>query len=386
MTARRRFAAFGAAVALATLVASAARAQQATDVRVEMGYANITQSGFSQADAALISLLWRPAWERWGFVTSANFTYAQDSLAAAQGVAAVDIPWKLSDRLRTEAGIAGASFSLRSTGRGGNVSTFVRQHGLASNYGAWVGGASGATDRDGVSSRSYAVDIGLWQRWGPLYLSAIGTRHRSTDWPLLVASGVMRDPDENVFDLRDGQLTAQLRYGPHDIAFTYTSRTGVAETEAAFEAVYWSGTLQIADRVALVGSYGRQLADPLRGLPQAEVLTASVRVSLGPKPLPVLERSLIARASVEPLALGGGMLEVRVFAADALEIVIAGDFSEWKPIRMEREGTMWVSRTRLAPGKYRVAVQVNGGEWRAPRNLARVRDDFGGEAGLVVIP
>jgi hypothetical protein len=384
--ARRRFAAIVVALALAALVAPPARAQQSADVRVELGYASITQRGFSQADAALLALLWRPAWERFGFVTSANFTYAQDSLAAAQGVAAVDIPWKLSERLRTEAGIAGASFSLRSAGRGGNVSSFVRQHGLSSNYGAWLGGATGATDRDGVSSRSYAVDLGLWQRWGPLYMSAIGTRHHSTDWPLLLASGVTRDPDEDVFDLRDAQFTAQLRYGPHDIAFTYTARDGVADTEAEFEAVYWTGTLQIADRVALLGSYGRQLADPLRGLPQAEVLTASVRVSLGPKPLPVLERSLIARASIEPLALGGGVLEVRVFASDALEIIIAGDFSDWRPIRMEREGTMWISRTRLPPGKYRVAVQVNGGEWRAPRNLARVRDDFGGEAGLVVIP
>lgn len=384
MSARRRTAALG--LALATLVAPAARAQQPADVRVEMGYANITQRGFSQADAALLALLWRPALERWGFVTSANFTYAQDSLAAAQGVAAVDIPWRLSEHLRTESGIAGASYSLRTAGRGGNVSSFLRQHVLSANYGAWVGSALGTTDRDGVSSRSYAFDLGLWQRWGPLYLSAIATRHHTTDWPLMVASGVPRNPDEDVYDVRDAQLTAQLRYGPHDIALTYSSRTGVAETEASFEAVYWTGTLQIADRVALVGSYGRQLADPLRGLPQAEVLTASVRISLGPKPLPVLERSLIARASIEPLALGGGILEVRVFASDALEIVIAGDFSEWRPIRMEREGTIWIARTRLPPGKYRVAVQVNGGEWRAPRNLARVRDDFGGEAGLVVIP
>lgn len=111
-----------------------------------------------------------------------------------------------------------------------------------------------------------------------------------------------------------------------------------------------------------------------------------MRVSLGPKPLPVLERSLIARASVERLVGGGGELEVRVFAAADLEIVIAGDFSDWRPIRMEREGSVWVARVQLEPGKYRVAVQVNGGEWRAPRNLARVRDDYGGEAGLVVIP
>jgi hypothetical protein len=97
-------------------------------------------------------------------------------------------------------------------------------------------------------------------------------------------------------------------------------------------------------------------------------------------------RSMIARALVEPQPLGGGVLEVRVFASEALEIVIGGDFSDWRPIRMEREEGVWVARVRLPSGKYRVGVQVNGGEWRAPRNLARVRDDFGGEAGLVVIP
>jgi hypothetical protein len=95
---------------------------------------------------------------------------------------------------------------------------------------------------------------------------------------------------------------------------------------------------------------------------------------------------MIARASIEPEPLGGGILEVRVFANEALEIIIAGDFSDWRPIRMEREAGVWVARVRLTTGKYRVAVQVDGGDWRAPRNLARVRDDFGGEAGLVVIP
>lgn len=384
---RRRIAAFGFALGAAlAFVADMARAQRQPELRIEGGFAYITQRGFSSEDAALLAILWRPTSEKLGFVTSANLTYAQDSLAAAQGVAAVDVPWKWNSHLRTEAGVAGASFSLRREGRGGNGNTFVRQHVVASNYGAWFGAGAGATNRDGVFARSYAGDIGLWQRWGPLYLSGVVTRLQSADWPLLLASGVSRNPDDLVFDLRDAQLTAQLRYGPHDVAVTYTARAGTADTEASFEALTWTGTLQIADRVALVGSAGRQLADPLRGLPQAEVVTASVRVSLGPKPLPVLERSLIARASIQPQPLGGGVLEVRVFASDALEIVIAGDFSDWRPIRMEREDGVWVARVRLTTGKYRVAVQVNGGEWRAPRNLARVRDDFGGEAGLVVIP
>lgn len=380
----RRLAARG--LALLALAASAAGAQRQPEVRIEGGVAYITQRGFSLENAALLAVLWRPNSERWGFVTSANLTYAQDSLAAAQGVAAIDVPWGPSDRFRTEAGVAGASFSLRSAGRGGNGNGFVRQHVVATNYGAWAGAAVGATNRDGVSSRSTTADIGLWQRWGPVYVSAVAARLQSADWPLLLASGVTRDPDDDVFDLRDAQLTAQLRYGPHDLAVTYTARDGIAGTDASFTAVMWSGTLQVADRVALVAAAGRQLADPLRGLPQAEVITASVRVSFGPKPLPVLERSLIARATVEPMALGGGELVVRVFASDSLEVIIAGDFSDWKPVRMVRNEGTWVARVRLPSGKYRVAVQVNGGEWRAPRNLARVRDDFGGEAGLVVIP
>lgn len=390
MTARRHaalaiFGTLGASLALGALVRTAG-AQRPSEIRIEGGYANIRQRGFEQANAALLALLWRPSNEKIGFVTSANLTYAQDSLAAAQGVVAVDLPWWFSERLRTELGAAGASFSLRSAGRGGNAHLFLRQHVVATNYGAWLGGGYGNTNRDGVFSRTVATDIGLWQRWGPLYVSAVATRLESEDWPLLIAAGVIRDPAELDFTVRDAALTAQLRYGPHDIAFTYTNREGLGATDAAFNAVTWSGTLQIADRVALVGSAGRQLADPLRGLPQADVITASVRVSLGPKPLPVLERSLIARATVEPSQLGGGILEVRVFASDAIQVIIAGDFSDWKPIRMEREGSVWVSRTRLPPGKYRVAVQVDDGEWRAPRNLARVRDDFGGEAGLVVIP
>jgi hypothetical protein len=77
---------------------------------------------------------------------------------------------------------------------------------------------------------------------------------------------------------------------------------------------------------------------------------------------------------------------VRVFATDTMVIEIAGDFSEWEPVPLEREGPYFVARVRLPPGKYRVAVRINLGVWRAPRNLARVRDDYGGEAGLIVIP
>src|SRR5690606_6061602 len=129
---RRRRAAWG--LVLLALAAPAASAQRLPELRIEGGLASITQRGFSEETAALLALLWRPGLEQLGFVTSANLTYAQDSLAAAQGGAAIDVPWGPSDRFRTEAGVAGASFSLRSSGRGGNIHTFLRQHAVASNY------------------------------------------------------------------------------------------------------------------------------------------------------------------------------------------------------------------------------------------------------------
>jgi hypothetical protein len=377
------------AAALGLLLAATARAggaQRLPEFRIEAGYASVWQRGFDPEAAALLAVFWREPRERWTFLTSGNLTYAQDSLAAAQGVAAIDVPWPGTERVRTEIGVAGASFSLRSEGRGGNGNVFLRQHVVGSAGGSWIGAGLGRTGRDGIASSSAQVDAGVWYRLGPAYVSTALARTSSADWPLLLASGVLRDPTDERFDLLDVLVTAQLRNGPHDLTLAFTARNGLGSTDAHFRALLGSATVQVTERAALLLVGGQQLADPLRGLPQAGLVTVSARVSLGPQPLPVMERSAIAQAQVLPMAGGGGELVVRVLAADTMFIQVAGDFSEWQPLPMEREGATWVARRRLPPGKYRVAVSVNHGVWRAPRNLARVRDDYGGEAGLVVIP
>lgn len=375
--------------ALGLLVVCAAReggAQRLEELRVEAGYASVTQRAFDPETAALLAVMWRRPSDSWTFLSSGNLTYAQDSLAAAQGVAAFDIPWNVSERLRTEVGVAGASFSLRSAGRGGSANLFTRQHLVSRDEGAWFGGSVGRTNRDGVSSASSVVDVGLWRRFGYLYLSGSLSRHVSEDWPLLIASGVVRNPDDDRYELLDAQGVLSVRNGPHDFTLSFVSRQGRGDTEARFQAMLASGTLQLTERFALLGAGGRQLADPLRGLPQADLVTFSARVTFGPKPLPVMQRSAIASAELTPMSGGGAELVVRVFATDTMLVDVAGDFSDWQPVQMEREGPFWVARVRLTPGKYRVAVRVNLGVWRAPRNLARVRDDFGGEAGIVVVP
>lgn len=376
-------------VALGLLLVCAPRAgaaQRMSELRVEAGAASVSQRGFDAERAALLAVLWRRPAERWTFLTSSNLTYAADSLAAAQGVAVVDLPWNFSERFRTEIGTAGASFSLRSAGRGGNGNVFARQHFVGPERGAFVGIATGRTTRDGVTSGSRSADAGVWQRFGMLYLSGALTHFTSADWPLLFASGAFTTPDDDRFRLLDKMLTVQVRNGPHDFTLNFIARDGLGATVARNRTLTASGTLQITERFALLGSGGRQLADPLRGLPQADLVTFSGRVSFGPKPLPVMQRSVIAEAGVIAVAGGGGELVVRVLAVESMLVEVAGDFSNWEPLEMEREGAFWVARARVSTGKHRVAVRVNLGPWRAPRNLARVRDDYGGEAGLVVVP
>jgi hypothetical protein len=39
----------------------------------------------------------------------------------------------------------------------------------------------------------------------------------------------------------------------------------------------------------------------------------------------------------------------------------------------------------IAPGVHRVNIRVDGGAWRPPPGLSVVRDEFGGEVGLLVV-
>ncbi len=382
-----------AAIGLLLLVlARRAGAQESSEIRFDAGYARVTQrwpgifGGTDASDAALFAVFWRKPTERWTLYTSANLTYARDSLAAAQGVAAFSFPWQDRPNLRTDIGAAGASFSLRSAGSGGNGNAFARQHYVRDQGGAWFGAAGGVTRRDGRGSRSLAADLGAWRRWRFLYGSLSVARQNSDDFTLLRANGDLGSPRAVTYELEDWQAVVQARRGPHELSLSYTMRRPIAGADSSAAALSVSGTLQLSDDLAFLASAGRQLADPLRGLPQADVVTASFRLSIGPKPLPVMQRIALAEALVERDPAGGGTLLVRVEAHDTLVVDIAGDFSEWKPLPLVREGAYWVARVALPSGKYHIGVRANLGPWRAPRNLARVRDDFGGESGLIVIP
>jgi len=65
---------------------------------------------------------------------------------------------------------------------------------------------------------------------------------------------------------------------------------------------------------------------------------------------------------------------------------IAGDFTNWKPIRMERHKDEWRFSVRLSSGVYRFAFQNAGGDWFVPASFPKTNDLMGGWVAVLVIP
>lgn len=98
-----------------------------------------------------------------------------------------------------------------------------------------------------------------------------------------------------------------------------------------------------------------------------------------PRPPP-----LVAAFRVTPDT--GSAFVVSVQAPRARRVEIAGDFSAWKPVTMERTRDRgWQVTLPLTPGTHRVNVRIDGGAWIVPDGLATVDDEFNGRVGLFVV-
>ena len=65
---------------------------------------------------------------------------------------------------------------------------------------------------------------------------------------------------------------------------------------------------------------------------------------------------------------------------------IAGDFTGWKPVPMQREGSRWIYAAQLAPGVYHYAFVAEDGTWFVPESVPGRQDDgMGGHTAVLVV-
>ena len=159
----------------------------------------------------------------------------------------------------------------------------------------------------------------------------------------------------------------------------------------------WSAgaSLDVGRFGELWAAYRDDPADPLYRSAPRRSWTVGISVPLGPRPAapspelaPLIEAGRV-RIRL-PIEIVAGLARAGRATAgnDGAPPVpaVAGEFSDWKLVPMQRAGEDWVVDLELASGVYRFAF-VFAGEWFVPEGYpGRMRDDMGGHVALLIVP
>jgi len=324
-----------------------------------------------------------------------GLSLAEDSLGATQAIAR--LAFAPSRFAVTDAEANATSFGLAWPGHHGNTSLLVRQSVQA---GPWrVFGAVGQgrtlradelTQRFDLSMRSQVINVGASGGRGPLTGTVTLQRARTDDWQLMEASGIILKRVAPWYGLHDAEV--EVAWQSRRVAFTASRswRAGFGDTQGTSSGYGWSAMWRASAPLQFVVHGGKQMAEPLRGVPEAHYAGIVARVQRSrsvrvPSTLAVASSARDAEFVLLPRA-GGADVVIRIDAPRDAVVEVATSATDWTPARLVHDGERFALRVALASGAHRVAVRVNGGAWRAPRGLTRVDDEFGGAAGIVVVP
>lgn len=143
----------------------------------------------------------------------------------------------------------------------------------------------------------------------------------------------------------------------------------------------WSagGRLRLHPLIALEVGARHDVFDPLYLQPAQTSWSMGVSMRLG-------GRSRSVRPPV-PAAYVDGRATIRLpVSATKAQPSIAGDFNDWKPVPMQRNGNDWTYVIAVAPGVYNYAFVTAAGEWFVPESVAgRKSDGMGGHVAVLVV-
>jgi hypothetical protein len=142
----------------------------------------------------------------------------------------------------------------------------------------------------------------------------------------------------------------------------------------------WSigSAFNLGVRTSIWGTVRQEGSDPLYWNTPRRSWTVGLTQRLGRVPAPLVPGT--------PTPDGG--VFVRLAAADAPgdAVFVAGDFNNWQPVPMQREGNEWVIRLSLAPGIYHYTFRTANGDWFVPPTFAGRRGDgMGGYHAVLIV-
>jgi hypothetical protein len=253
-----------------------------------------------------------------------------------------------------------------------------------STSGAWIGVGGGSTWDGAVWRRVREGEAGLW-------------------WcPGAVSTGFAVQPNivDDSIRYTDLSFSMQWSRAPFTLSGMAGVRAGTA-LPALTRTTTWasaSAMLWIVPRGALLVSAGTYPVDYTQGFPGGHFALVGIRLALAkrtspaadmrePAGGPTSEETKAAGLRGTQIVTGTDRPQLRLQATGARTVEIAADFTAWHPRPLTpTPGGWWTFPLPNAPGTYQVVIRVNGGPWLVPPTLPSVTDEFGGTAGVIIIP
>ncbi len=326
--------------------------------------------------SGLVSLFNDGRWSMQGAITGSRFS-------APIPTVGVIAPWFKS--LRGE-----LSLNTTSTAQQGFMPTLqvlsaARLHLLSDNY-AVRGGAAITRTFDGFAWQTTVLgDIGGWVRIGETIVSYTAT-------PMQLQYGDLLGDNETNVSWTRGR-------------FVYDAQFGLRLGEARRGTAAWgsiTATWPLLVGTLATASIGSYPVDLIQGLPGGRYAAFALRLPNGkfpslrrrvpPRVVPVPpERPLLPITEQLALVIGPaldtlGLREVRAWAPGIARVELMADFTEWVAVPLIRQANgEWLGYYRVAAGAHRLNLRLNRETLDVPANLVRIRDEFAGDVGLIIV-
>jgi hypothetical protein len=376
-------AALGVGMAVAPLDGGAQRTQ--VTGTLDVGAATVAYDEFVRSSVGTLTPSLRVEHGRANFVARGSYSRFESGRSSLEGTIAASVISPAVRNVRGELfGLASNTRYSRLKDAATNVMVVGRLHVASAERGLWLGSGLGAVSQGFFFPDDIVqLDAGGWVRVGDgtVTAHAVPTRIgdiRYTDFVATARWEPLRAELSATVGYRDGARSSGVsRWAEVGGAFWFTSHVAVVGGGGVFPAEIWRGLPggRYASAALRVATRNPRASDPQR---LAE-LTLPYELNRLRRP-----RAVAQRFTVSPEVDGTRTLHVRV--AGAREVELMGDFTDWTPVRLTPTASgVWSFNVFLAPGVHRVNLRVDGGPWIVPPGLTAVRDEFGGDVGLLIV-
>lgn len=272
------------------------------------------------------------------------------------------------------AGSAGAS-AHQDGATTGQTRGSLRAHLVRNGAGAWAGGGMGTMWDGGAWHDVRGLEYGMW------------ASRRLVQAVVSVTPAAVDDTIRYVDT--QGALSWILPRAQVDLTAGLRSGSRLPSTPGQSRA--WGGAsvqLPLTSRASLIVAGGSYPLDFTQGYPAGRYVSASMRFPVGhaaaPAPAAAATPSPVGRFDVRVVSDSVIVIDVR---ATARTVEIMGDLTNWDAVPMRALGGGRFSLTLQArAGTSQMNIRVDGGAWKAPAGLIAVKDEFGAEVGILVVP